>query len=127
MKKVAIYARTARETQNSINKQIARVREQIKVKRGVLVAEFVDRGVDGNTSRRPALDRLRRNLRAGKISTVYIDDISRIGRNPLIVLHIINEILSMKANIMIGGKNLTKNEGAAVLLMPMNLISAFSH
>jgi DNA invertase Pin-like site-specific DNA recombinase len=59
------------------------------------IEEYVDRGVSGSKDRRPALDRLMADARAGKLSTVAVWKIDRFGRSLKHVLTALDEFRSL--------------------------------
>ena len=51
---------------------------------------YTDEGISGNKFNRPALNAMITDVENGNIGTVVVEDISRIGRNIVEVLRIIN-------------------------------------
>jgi len=80
----AIYARVSTdaqaETGYSISDQIRTCREHA-AKLGLAVIEYIDDGYSGEYIERPALDRLRDDLRAKLIQNVIVYDPDRLSRN----------------------------------------------
>jgi site-specific DNA recombinase len=80
----AIYARVSTdaqaETGYSIHDQVRTCREQA-AKLGLEVTEYIDDGYSGEYLERPALDRLRDDLRAELLQNVIVYDPDRLSRN----------------------------------------------
>jgi DNA invertase Pin-like site-specific DNA recombinase len=76
----AIYARASTVEQTCVQ-QLDRLRV---VAPGAL--EYVDEGVSGCLSSRPALDRLRSDIVAGRVGSVYAVKVDRLGRSVRSVL-----------------------------------------
>jgi site-specific DNA recombinase len=80
----AIYARVSTEAQAetgySISDQVRTCREHA-AKFGLEVTEYIDDGYSGEYLERPALDRLRDDLRAVLIQNVIVYDPDRLSRN----------------------------------------------
>jgi site-specific DNA recombinase len=80
----AIYARVSTdaqaETGYSISDQVRTCREHA-AKLGLEVTEYIDDGYSGEYLERPALDRLRDDLRANVLQNVLVYDPDRLSRN----------------------------------------------
>ena len=76
----AIYGRISTQSQN-IDTQLREAREYCQ-RNGVLqFKEYADIGVSGGTASRPQLDALLTDLRAGRIKTIVIYKLDRLGRS----------------------------------------------
>ena len=79
MKRVAIYARVSTVDQ-SCEPQLLDVRAYVAV-RGWQATEFIDQGISGAKEKRPALDRLLRDVRARRVDVVVVAAFDRFGRS----------------------------------------------
>lgn len=82
--RAVLYARVSTEDQAErygLASQITELRELAKRKGYEIIAEFSDDGVSGATLDRPALTRLRDDLRAGAYQTVLAHAPDRLSRN----------------------------------------------
>jgi DNA invertase Pin-like site-specific DNA recombinase len=73
--RVAIYARVSTEDQ-SVDQQLERLRALAPN-----AIEYVDRGVSGRLDSRPEFDRLKGEIRAGRVSAAYVVKLDRLGRS----------------------------------------------
>jgi DNA invertase Pin-like site-specific DNA recombinase len=73
--------------------QIAELRRQIGAARHVLVKEYIDDGYTGSRMDRPALQELRRDLRADVFDVIYFLAADRIARAVIYQTIIIGEML----------------------------------
>jgi len=84
MKKVAIYARVSterQEEQQTIESQLAELREICKNQDVQIVKEYTDDGFTGETLDRPALDQLRTDAPKKIFERVYFHSNDRLSRN----------------------------------------------
>src|SRR5919201_2057961 len=80
---VALYARVSTESQardNTIASQIAALRERIRADGGQLEPDhaYIDEGYSGSTLVRPALERLRDAVAAGRVERIYVNPPDRL-------------------------------------------------
>jgi len=90
-KKIAVYIRVSTEEQalnpeGSIRNQEDRLKEYVKRKNevfhfGEIVETFIDRGLSGKNTNRPALQRLLQLILDDEINVVMVTELSRISRN----------------------------------------------
>ena len=69
----------------------------------ILVSDwYADDGVSGTLAlnQRPEGARLLADARAGKIDTVYVYQLDRLGRDPLVILNAINELESFGVQVI---------------------------
>jgi DNA invertase Pin-like site-specific DNA recombinase len=88
--KAVIYLRVSTDEQHTENQtpDLMRYAEH----NGLEVVEtYVDHAVSGRKRNRPALDRLREDLKADKFSTVLFYKVDRVGRDAMNVLNLRNE------------------------------------
>lgn len=84
--KVAIYARVStekQEEQDTVDSQLAALREFAKSNNYTVVEEYIDEGWSGTLLERPAIDKLRDDAREHKFETVLINDVDRFARDML--------------------------------------------
>lgn len=91
---IAIYARVSTEEQAKSGYSIQDQIRQCKVKAGKLneIKEYVDDGYSGEFLERPALERLRQDIRDGLIEEVIVYDPDRLSRKLMNQLLITEEI-----------------------------------
>ena len=99
----AIYARVSTdaqaETGYSISDQIRTCREHAE-KNGLEIVEYIDDGYSGEYLERPALERLRDDLRAKLIHNVIVYDPDRLSRNLTNQLLLADEIEKANAQLI---------------------------
>lgn len=80
--KVAIYARVSTDGQ-SVNAQVAELREVAERRGWVIVQEHIDKGISGAKGRdqRPALDAMLKAATRGEFDTVAAWSVDRLGRS----------------------------------------------
>lgn len=92
----AIYARVSTEDQArhgySLESQLKACRDRLRSMGVADTREYVDDGYSGEFIERPALDRLREDLRAGLVKSVTIYDPDRMSRNLTVQLVLADEI-----------------------------------
>ena len=77
----ALYCRLAHADDTRTKQQEADLRQFAEVQGYSTVVSYVDNGASDLTMNRPALSELDGDIKAGKIQTVIVCDISRIGRD----------------------------------------------
>jgi DNA invertase Pin-like site-specific DNA recombinase len=80
MKRCAVYARVSRKRDQSPTLQLDALRALCAQRRWQLT-EYVDHGVSGTKASRPALDRLMRDVHAGKVDVVACWKFDRFARS----------------------------------------------
>ena len=107
MQRAALYARVSTDAQKqegTIESQIAELRRQIAAAGHVLVKEYIDDGYTGSRMDRPALQELRRDLKADIFDVIYFLAADRIARAVIYQTIIIGEMLLHKKDIVINGQ-----------------------
>ena len=107
MQRAALYARVSTDAQKqegTIESQIAELRRQIAAASHVLVKEYIDDGYTGSRMDRPALQELRRDLKADVFDVIYFLAADRIARAVIYQTIIIGEMLLYKKEIVINGQ-----------------------
>ena len=85
--KTAAYLRLSRDDEDkqesdSIRNQRDLIREYVSKNKGLhLVNEYVDDGYSGTSYDRPSFQRLLDDIKHGKVNTIIVKDLSRLGRN----------------------------------------------
>ena len=79
--RVAIYARVSTTSRGQdVGLQLDELR-LAAVQRGWLAVEYVDDGISGTKTSRPALDRMMADCRSGKVDVVAVWKLDRLGRS----------------------------------------------
>ena len=109
--KLGIYIRVSTEEQaqvveGSIQSQEHRLRGYIDLKNhqetgwGKLVESYIDDGFSAKDTRRPAYQRMLRDLRQGKISLILVTDLSRLSRSISDFCGLLEELNAHKAKFL---------------------------
>jgi len=98
-----IYCRISRDDggdseSNSIQNQREMLRSYCKQNLLPIYSEYIDDGVSGLTFERNGFKKMIRDIKDGKISTVIVKDLSRLGRNNALVAYY-TEIYFLENNI----------------------------
>src|SRR5262245_26988872 len=88
--RVALYARVSTDEQHTEN-QLLELRRYVAARGWPVGLEFVDEGVSGAKTRRPALDRLMVAARRRQIDAVVCWRLDRLGRDSAHLLAVVNE------------------------------------
>jgi DNA invertase Pin-like site-specific DNA recombinase len=80
VKRIALYSRVSTSDQTREN-QLNDLREYCRARGWTDVEEFIDTGVSGTKERRPALDRLRVEVKAKRVDVVVVAAFDRFGRS----------------------------------------------
>ena len=80
MNRVAIYARTSTVDQTCEN-QLRDLREYCRARGWEHVTEYVDHGCSGSREKRPALDKMLAEIKAGKVRVCVLAAFDRAGRS----------------------------------------------
>lgn len=90
--RAAIYARVSTTNHGQdVGLQLDELR-QVASQRGWTVTEYVDKGVSGVKTSRPALDRMLADAQAGKLDVVAVWKLDRLGRSLQHVLSVLDEL-----------------------------------
>jgi DNA invertase Pin-like site-specific DNA recombinase len=79
--RVAAYLRSATKEDDSVAHQLAEIEQYVGDHGWELAGTYVDNGYSGNSDRRPALLRLRQDIRDGQVDMVITRDRARLFRN----------------------------------------------
>ena len=97
-KRVAIYARVSTDKQTCDN-QLNELRSIAERMQYIIVDEFIDEGISGATSSRPALDALMKSATQRRFDMVMCWSIDRLGRSLQNLIEILNELQSLKVDL----------------------------
>ena len=97
-KRVAIYARVSTDKQTCEN-QLKELRSIAERMQYLVVDEFIDEGISGATSSRPALDALMKSATQRRFDMVMCWSIDRLGRSLQNLIEILNELQSLKVDL----------------------------
>jgi len=78
--KVALYARVSTDAQ-CVGLQVDELQAEAARRGWAVTGTYIDEGVSGSRERRPALDRLLDDVRAGKVGLVAVWKLDRLGRS----------------------------------------------
>jgi site-specific DNA recombinase len=112
MKRAVLYARVstdAQQKEGTIESQVLELKRQIATAGDVLVKAYVDDGYSGTLLDRPALEELRREVKANLFDAVYFLDTDRIARDVAYQTIILGELLKYGKQIIIKGKDYVNN------------------
>ncbi|MGK5087938.1 recombinase family protein [Bdellovibrionota bacterium FG-2] len=90
--KVCAYARVSTLLGQDPENQLVGIRQFAQARGFDLTREYVDEGISGARERRPGLDNLIKDGRAGKFKVVIVSGIDRLGRNTRHLLNLITEL-----------------------------------
>ena len=96
MTKAALYARVstdAQQKEGTIESQLVELRRQISATGRVLAAEYIDDGYTGTLLDRPALNRMRADLKTDRFDRIYFLAADRIARDIEYQRIIVGELL----------------------------------
>lgn len=95
MNKVALYARVSTEQQSTGLESQVRILKDYCAKNDILNYEiFMDEGISGTKSSRPALDRMIAAVNSGEVTSVVVYSFSRFARS---TTHLLNALQIFKA------------------------------
>ena len=93
--RAALYARVSTTGHGQdVGLQLDELR-QVAAQRGWVAADYVDEGVSGSKDRRPALDRMMADARAGKLDVVVVWRFDRFARNTAHLLAAMDEFRAL--------------------------------
>jgi len=115
--KAAIYCRVASTDDNAIEQQRRTMHDFAAKQMYYNCVEYLDNGESGLTFNRPAFSQLCNDIHTGKIDVVFINCISRIGRDMIATHEWLNKMRALGVRVV------SRNEGA---VMPHELYSIFA-
>jgi DNA invertase Pin-like site-specific DNA recombinase len=109
MKRAALYARVSTADQTTAN-QLLDLRQMVEQRGYQVVEEYVDHGISGAKTRRPALDRMMKDAQRGRFNVVVVWAFDRLARSVRHFLEVLDELnhlnvefVSFRENIDTGG------------------------
>ena len=128
MTKAALYARVstdAQQKEGTIESQLVELRRQIAVAGHVLTAEYIDDGYTGTLLDRPALNRMRADLKTDRFDRIYFLAADRIAREVEYQRIIVGELLKHGKQITINGKDYEQNPENRLTLTMLGAFAEF--
>lgn len=101
----AIYVRTSTDD-NDGAAQLHELRQWCERERWRNVREYVDKGESGKKDSRPQWDKLRADIRKGKIKEVAATQLSRLGRTVVNVILALDELRRLGCRVVLLRENL---------------------
>jgi len=90
--KAAAYSRVSTLLGQDPEHQLIHIRQFAQARGFQLISEYTDKGISGARERRPALDQMVRDARAGNFKILIISGIDRIARNTRHLLNLTHEL-----------------------------------
>jgi DNA invertase Pin-like site-specific DNA recombinase len=126
--RAALYARvsTADKGQDT-ETQLMPLRRLVEA-RGWHPTEYVDEGVSGSQSRRPALDRMMADVRAGKVDVVVVHRFDRFARSTSHLLRALEEFRDLRVEFLSLSENVDTSTpvGKMIVLLISAIAAAWS-
>lgn len=124
-KKLALYARTSTEKQDTgLEAQILRLEEQCKRDGVTNYQIFADKGISGMKSSRPEFDAMMKAVRAGEIHTVMVYSFSRFARSTQQLINSLTEFDQLKVHFVSYSEKIDTSTPAGKLFFTM--VAAFA-
>jgi len=114
-KRVALYARVSTDKQTCEN-QLKELRSIAERMQFIVVDEFIDEGISGATSSRPALDALMKSATQRRFDMVMCWSIDRLGRSLQNLIEILNELQSLKVDLFFMQQGLDTSTSAGRMM-----------
>jgi len=114
-KRVALYARVSTDKQTCEN-QLNELRSIAERMQYIVVDEFIDEGISGATSSRPALDALMKSATQRRFDMVMCWSIDRLGRSLQNLIEILNELQSLKVDLFFMQQGLDTSTSAGRMM-----------
>jgi DNA invertase Pin-like site-specific DNA recombinase len=123
LRRVALYCRVSTNDQTTDN-QLLELRSYCAARGWTIGEEFVDEGISGSATSRPALDRLLKAARRRQIDAVVTWKLDRLGRSLQHLIALLDEITSLGVVFVSLGESIDLSTSAGRL--QMHLLSAFA-
>lgn len=123
--RVALYARVS-TTDQDCAQQLTALREYATARGWIVQGEYVDHGVSGSKSTRPALDQVMKLARGRKVDAVVCWKLDRWGRSMLHLVGSINELRELGVRFVAVTQGIDTDEGNPMSRFMVNLLSAFA-
>jgi DNA invertase Pin-like site-specific DNA recombinase len=114
-KRVALYARVSTDNQTCEN-QLKELRSIVERMQYIVIDEFIDEGISGVTSSRPALDALMKFATQRRFDMVMCWSIDRLGRSLQNLIEILNELQSLKVDLFFMQQGLDTSTSAGRMM-----------
>jgi len=101
----AIYVRVSKKEQNTTN-QLLELRNYCKRNHYKIYKEYIDKGISGSKSSRPALDKMLQDVRDKKFDAVIVWKYDRLGRSTIHLLQVLEEIKNKKIRLVAVSQNI---------------------
>lgn len=125
-KKVAIYYRVSKKAKNNIRMQRKVCEDYSTNKKFKIIGEYIDQGFSGRTIRRPALKKLLVDLKDGKIDSVLVYKLDRLGRKFSHLNFLIEEFEKDNIEFISATQNFNNNTpGGKFMLRILIILSEF--
>jgi DNA invertase Pin-like site-specific DNA recombinase len=128
MTKAALYARVstdAQQKEGTIESQLVELKKQITAAGHVLAAEYIDDGYTGMLLDRPALNRMRADVKTDRFDRIYFLAADRIAREVEYQRIIFGELLKHGKQITINGKDYEQNPENKLTLTMLGAFAEF--
>jgi DNA invertase Pin-like site-specific DNA recombinase len=128
MTKAALYARVstdAQQKEGTIESQLVELKKQIAAAGHVLAEEYIDDGHTGTVLDRPALNRMRADLKTDRFDRIYFLAADRIAREVEYQRIIVGELLKHGKQITINGKDYEQNPENKLTLTMLDAFAEF--
>jgi DNA invertase Pin-like site-specific DNA recombinase len=112
----AIYARVSTLDQHPEN-QLAELRRYVAARGWDAAAEYVDHGVSGTKTARPALDRLVKDARRRKFDVLVVFKLDRLGRNLKHLITLLEDLQALGVAFVSLGEGIDATTPAGKLQM----------
>ena len=122
MTKAALYARVstdAQQKEGTIDSQLVELKRQIAAAGHVLAAEYIDDGYTGTLLDRPALNRMRADVKTDRFDRIYFLAADRIARE------VEYQRIIVGKQITINGKDYVQNPENKLTLTMLGAFSEF--
>lgn len=123
--KAAIYARVSTTDQNC-ELQLRELREYVKRRGWDTAVEYVDSGVSGMKSSRPALDQLKKAARQRAFDVVLVWKLDRWGRSLTDSINGIQELVSLGIRFIAPTQNIDTDESSPMARFLLHILAAFA-
>jgi site-specific DNA recombinase len=125
----AVYLRVSTESQvdgTSIDTQRAHCQELARRHGFTLAGEYVDAGVSGAASSRPALDELLAAATNGEIDVILVAKLDRLGRGLLHLLELIERLDALGVRVMSASEGIdTRTPAGRMMLQLLSVFAGF--
>jgi site-specific DNA recombinase len=128
MTNAALYARVstdAQQKEGTIESQLAELRKQVAAAGHELAEEYVDDGYTGMLLDRPALNRMRADVKTDRFDRIYFLAADRIAREVEYQRIIVGELLKHGKRITINGKDYEQNPENKLTLTMLGAFAEF--